>query len=115
MNAFVTMLTHFSQRYPKIPLLSADNSGGKGGMCLAFDLMEINTSQFPLVHHLLPALPCLWKDDDESEDTEMEETNTTNTTNNGKQEKETNKGQKKKEQSTEQQKPSKKQKVEEKK
>eukprot|EP00755_Sulcionema_specki_P028337 Sspe_Gene.89669::Locus_61388_Transcript_1_1_Confidence_1.000_Length_2213::g.89669::m.89669/K00784/rnz; ribonuclease Z len=40
MNAKCTMLTHFSQRYPKVPP-TTDNSGKVGNVGLAFDLMTV--------------------------------------------------------------------------
>lgn len=38
-NAYRTLLTHFSQRYPKIPVI--DPSFQKS-TCIAFDLMTVN-------------------------------------------------------------------------
>jgi ribonuclease Z len=70
MNAQVTLLTHFSQRYPKIPLLSSTASNG---ICYAFDLMRVSFSDLSFVHHLMELLPLLFKDDEEEEEDNDEE------------------------------------------
>jgi ribonuclease Z len=81
MNAKTTILTHFSQRYPKIPLLrtaeitdtgSADtlsSPSSLNGMRVihAFDFMTITPSNIPAASKLTPALQMLYPD--ESEDT----------------------------------------------
>ncbi|CAM9450499.1 unnamed protein product, partial [Chrysoparadoxa australica] len=42
MGAYRTILTHFSQRYPKLPVLSAgDHTSAAGKVCVAFDLMDV--------------------------------------------------------------------------
>ena len=38
-GASITLLTHFSQRYPKVPVISPDLAGGVG---IAFDLMSLD-------------------------------------------------------------------------
>ncbi|KAF4520499.1 hypothetical protein B566_EDAN004750 [Ephemera danica] len=53
MNAKFTLLTHFSQRYAKIPLFNDKFSGTVG---IAFDNMRVSLSQLPLLPLLYPAL-----------------------------------------------------------
>ena len=63
------LLTHFSQRYPKIPnleLLSHDTGMNIG---VAFDLMTINRRHFERLPHFVSALNALFRDDsDEAQD-----------------------------------------------
>lgn len=81
MRAAATALTHFSQRYPKIPVLSSSCHN----LCLAFDLLHLplsthtNTAVTAL-HNLLPLMEHLFKkdsdtdeDDDESRDTQSKD------------------------------------------
>jgi len=90
MNAKTTILTHFSQRYPKIPVISdtdgtqtsTDSSRAEtdSSICSprettvihACDFMTITTSNIPLASKLTPALQLLYPD--ESEDTKGNET-----------------------------------------
>ncbi|KAL3682128.1 hypothetical protein R1sor_000150 [Riccia sorocarpa] len=69
-GAYRTMLTHFSQRYPKIPVF---NESYNDGTCIAFDMMSANLADLPLLPKLLPALKLLFKDDMLPGDEEMEE------------------------------------------
>ncbi|XP_076652288.1 ribonuclease Z isoform X2 [Halictus rubicundus] len=58
MNAKFTLLTHFSQRYSKIPILSEvlDNVG------LAYDNMDIRLSHLPLLPFLYPCLKIVYSE-----------------------------------------------------
>ena len=52
-KAYRTVLTHFSQRYPKIPVI---DSSFQTTTCIAFDLMTVNLVGRPLPHrHLNPS------------------------------------------------------------
>ncbi|KAG6543814.1 hypothetical protein Mapa_014654 [Marchantia paleacea] len=59
-GAYRTVLTHFSQRYPKIPVF---NESYNDRTCIAFDMMSANLADLPLLPNLLPALKLLFKDD----------------------------------------------------
>ena len=67
MQARRTILTHFSQRYPKIPIISTatatgDNNSERNEACsdstvvVAFDLMSLTLGQLEFGHLLLPIL-----------------------------------------------------------
>ncbi|XP_041072870.1 zinc phosphodiesterase ELAC protein 2 isoform X1 [Carcharodon carcharias] len=66
MNAKFIMLNHFSQRYAKIPLFSADFNEKVG---IAFDHMRVRFDDFGVVPKLIPPLKALFADEIE----EMEE------------------------------------------
>ncbi|XP_078081542.1 zinc phosphodiesterase ELAC protein 2 [Mustelus asterias] len=66
MNAKFIMLNHFSQRYAKIPLFSADFNEKVG---IAFDHMRVRFGDFGAVPKLIPPLKALFADEIE----EMEE------------------------------------------
>ncbi|KAK2509454.1 hypothetical protein MC885_001469, partial [Smutsia gigantea] len=66
MNAGFIMLNHFSQRYAKIPLFSADFNEKVG---IAFDHMKVRFTDFPTVPKLTAPLKALFAGDIE----EMEE------------------------------------------
>ncbi|CEP15251.1 hypothetical protein [Parasitella parasitica] len=69
MNAKFTLLNHFSQRYPKVPILSDEQSN----VCFSFDLMTIQMKQIPLLPKFTNAIQLAFKEDqeeDEEEDTE---------------------------------------------
>ena len=91
MNAKTIILTHFSQRYPKIPVLSdTDNKEANNTVPTsvetdssppsphdmkvihAFDFMTITPSNIPVASKLTPALQLLYPD--ESEDTKENDT-----------------------------------------
>lgn len=59
-GAYRTILTHFSQRYPKIPVF---NESYNDRTCIAFDMMSANLADLPQLPKLLPALKLLFKDD----------------------------------------------------
>lgn len=58
-KAYMTMLTHFSQRYPKIPVIDDSFSGRVG---VAFDLMTIRLSDIPRLPLLTPAVKMLFEE-----------------------------------------------------
>ncbi|VFQ66689.1 unnamed protein product [Cuscuta campestris] len=63
------ILTHFSQRYPKLPMF--DNTHMKHKTCVAFDLMSVNLKYLHVLPQIMPYLTLLFNkemDDDESED-----------------------------------------------
>eukprot|EP00536_Pseudo-nitzschia_multiseries_P004462 jgi/Psemu1/253636/estExt_Genewise1Plus.C_740055 len=70
MNAKTTILTHFSQRYPKIPVLS--DTCGTQSIIHAFDFMTVTPSNIALASKLTPALQLLYPD--ESDDAKENET-----------------------------------------
>lgn len=59
-NVFRTILTHFSQRYPKIPVFDESYTDRT---CIAFDMMSVNLADLPVLPKLLPALKLLFRDD----------------------------------------------------
>ena len=64
MNAKVCLLTHFSQRYPKIPhlgeaLVPADGSKSALDVVLAFDMMRLRIGDAWKFRHYLPPLSAL--------------------------------------------------------
>lgn len=58
-------LTHFSQRYPKIPVF---DERYKDRTCIAFDMMSVNLADMPLLPSLLPPLKLLFQHDSMDED-----------------------------------------------
>ncbi|GJP55829.1 hypothetical protein CLOM_g14854 [Closterium sp. NIES-68] len=90
--AYRTILTHFSQRYPKIPRLappvknkkrgggrgngSADGGdvedGESGSAAIAFDLMSVNFCDLPKLPELVPVFQLLFRDALEEEEEEQE-------------------------------------------
>ena len=68
MGAKKVLLTHFSARYPKIPLgvsAYADKELVNGlEVGVAFDHLHMPLGQFWKMRHFLPALETLFKDDD---------------------------------------------------
>lgn len=63
MEAEYTMLSHFSQRYPKIPKLSS--LGDKFG--IAFDFMTLKFSWLPRLKYILPSIQTVIAQDEEIE------------------------------------------------
>ncbi|KAF8027580.1 hypothetical protein BT93_E0480 [Corymbia citriodora subsp. variegata] len=62
------ILTHFSQRYPKIPVF---DEAHMHKTCIAFDLMSINIADLPVLPRVLPYLKMLFRNEmivDESDD-----------------------------------------------
>lgn len=60
-GAYRIILTHFSQRYPKIPVF--DDTHIMHKTCIAFDLMSINIADLPLLPKVLPYLKLLFKNE----------------------------------------------------
>ncbi|XP_006815703.1 zinc phosphodiesterase ELAC protein 2-like [Saccoglossus kowalevskii] len=59
MKAKFVLLTHFSQRYPKIPIIDAkDDRTQKTG--IAFDHMKVTIEDLPILPQLVPVLQCLF-------------------------------------------------------
>lgn len=58
-------LTHFSQRYPQVPVFDSSYSDRT---CIAFDMMSVNLADLPLVPQLLPAFQLLFRDQLEADD-----------------------------------------------
>lgn len=64
------ILTHFSQRYPKIPVFDESHNHKT---CIAFDMMSVNLADIHVLPRVVPYLKLLFKDEmiiDESEDVE---------------------------------------------
>lgn len=62
------ILTHFSQRYPKIPIFDETHMHKT---CIAFDMMSVNVADLPVLPKVLPYLKLLFKNEmivDESDD-----------------------------------------------
>ncbi|CAM6036402.1 unnamed protein product [Sphagnum compactum] len=59
-GVYRTILTHFSQRYPKIPVFDDSYTSRT---CIAFDMMSVNLADLPLLPSLLPALKALFKEE----------------------------------------------------
>ena len=64
MRAKNVLLTHFSQRYPKIPNLEYLSSKVGMNVGIAFDLMQIKKSQFQRLIYFASPLNALFKEDD---------------------------------------------------
>lgn len=67
-GAYRIILTHFSQRYPKIPVFDEVDMQKT---CIAFDLMSVNLADLPVLPKVLPHLKLLFKDEmvvDESDE-----------------------------------------------
>lgn len=60
MGAFRVLLTHFSQRYPKIPVFASTYNHTTA---IAFDLMTVNLSDLVHLPKMLPVLQYLFKDE----------------------------------------------------
>lgn len=67
-NAYRTILTHFSQRYPKIPVF---DEAHMHRTCIAFDMMSVNAADLSVLPKVLPYLKLLFRNEmsvDESDD-----------------------------------------------
>ncbi|GLT53339.1 hypothetical protein SLA2020_266170 [Shorea laevis] len=67
-GAYRIILTHFSQRYPKIPIFDETHMHKT---CIAFDMMSVNIADLPVLPKVLPYLKLLFKNQmigDESND-----------------------------------------------
>lgn len=70
-GAYRIILTHFSQRYPKIPVFDETHMHKT---CIAFDMMSVNLADIHVLPRVLPYLKLLFKDEfliDESEDANL--------------------------------------------
>ncbi|KAL3511761.1 hypothetical protein ACH5RR_024478 [Cinchona calisaya] len=70
-GAYRVILTHFSQRYPKIPVFDETHLHNT---CVAFDMMSVNLADLPLLPRVLPFIKLLFRDEmvvDESDDTNI--------------------------------------------
>ncbi|KAL9232104.1 hypothetical protein vseg_007247 [Gypsophila vaccaria] len=66
------ILTHFSQRYPKIPVFG---DAHMHNTCIGFDMMSINLADLPVLPRVLPHLKLLFRNEmgvDEVEDPPLE-------------------------------------------
>ncbi|KAK1265060.1 hypothetical protein QJS04_geneDACA015647 [Acorus gramineus] len=54
------ILTHFSQRYPKIPVFEEDHMHDT---CIAFDMMSVNAADLPVLPEVLPYLTLLFRNE----------------------------------------------------
>lgn len=68
MNAKYTLLNHFSQRYPKIPSLSKEQSN----VCFSFDLMTIPIKRIPVLPKYTEAISLLFKEEEEQENQQID-------------------------------------------
>jgi len=68
-GAYRTILTHFSQRYPKAPVFDDHYTERTA---VAFDLMRVDMKSLPRLPSLLPAVRALFPDDREEEEEEEE-------------------------------------------
>ncbi|XP_059288306.1 tRNAse Z TRZ4, mitochondrial-like, partial [Lycium ferocissimum] len=57
-DAYRVILTHFSQRYPKVPAL---DEVSMQRTCIAFDLMSVNLADLPVLPKVLPYLKLLFR------------------------------------------------------
>lgn len=69
-GAYRTILTHFSQRYPKIPVFDGTYTARTA---VAFDLMRVDFKALPRLPSLLPAVRNLFKDLEEEEQAQEQE------------------------------------------
>ncbi|KAK9807250.1 hypothetical protein WJX73_003185 [Symbiochloris irregularis] len=66
-GAYRTLLTHFSQRYPKIPVFDASFAAST---CIAFDFMTVNLADLTILPKLLGPLQQLFGEGDPEDDKE---------------------------------------------
>ncbi|KAL5729098.1 ribonuclease Z [Ranunculus cassubicifolius] len=59
-GAYRIILTHFSQRYPKIPVFDETHMHNT---CIGFDLMSVNIADLPVLPQVLPHFKLLFKDE----------------------------------------------------
>ncbi len=70
MNAERILLTHFSQRYPKIPTLHEDGAGAsERRVCIAFDCMSVAFHRLRWLPLLLPSFKWLFPPETEAVET----------------------------------------------
>ncbi|KNC47300.1 zinc phosphodiesterase ELAC protein 2 [Thecamonas trahens ATCC 50062] len=66
MGATTVLLNHFSQRYPKIPVMDVGAYAAR--TALAFDYMTITPADVPLAASLVPALQALFDEPDDDDE-----------------------------------------------
>ena len=77
MDAKALMLTHFSQRYPKLPIIAKDGHGKQRmKVALAFDMMRMKVGHIGRFEKFIPALRELYKDEGDGGDEEESESET---------------------------------------
>lgn len=59
-GAYRTILTHFSQRYPKLPPGLDTEAAATAGVAVAFDGMRVPLTALPDLPQLLPVLQHAW-------------------------------------------------------
>lgn len=59
-GAYRIILTHFSQRYPKIPVFDESHMHKT---CIAFDLMSVNLADLPVLPKVIPYLKLLFRNE----------------------------------------------------
>ncbi|KAL9859818.1 TRNase Z TRZ3 [Arabidopsis thaliana] len=73
-NVYRIVLTHFSQRYPKIPVIDESHMHNT---CIAFDLMSINMADLHVLPKVLPYFKTLFRDemveDEDADDVAMDD------------------------------------------
>ncbi len=75
MNAKACILTHFSQRYPRIPPLREEDSSLSFPVAFAFDFMKVHPGNIRIASKLTSSLSMLYPEGDDDEKYEMEESN----------------------------------------
>jgi ribonuclease Z len=73
MRAWRTVLTHFSQRYPKVPVFDESH---RSCTCVAFDLMRIRMKDLATLPCILPTVRLLFQEE-EKEDSKDEDADDT--------------------------------------
>jgi ribonuclease Z len=68
-NAKSLLLTHFSQRYPRVPVLPA-SATSQQRTSIAFDLMTVPLDRMPLLPRYIHSLQVLWQEDVKPEEEE---------------------------------------------
>jgi hypothetical protein len=63
MEAKFTILTHFSQRYSKIPILEEIEVPGTENVGVAFDNMTVTPQTFGLIRHTFPVLKIVFHEE----------------------------------------------------
>jgi ribonuclease Z len=69
-GAYRTLLTHFSQRYPKVPVI---DENFVHHVAIAFDLMTVRLTDLPHLPALVPAVKVLFDEEEEEEGEEEAE------------------------------------------
>lgn len=69
-GTYRTILTHFSQRYPKVPVINESFVDHVG---IAFDLMTVRLTDLPRLPSLVPAVKVLFDEEEEEEGEEDKE------------------------------------------